>query len=64
LSNILENKDKKDLKKAQNAWVKYRDAECYFQSYPMRDGTGEYTMILSCLIELTEKRKSLLNRNL
>jgi len=60
----LPKEERQNLINAQKAWVKYRDAECYFQSYPMRDGTGEYTMVLSCLIELTDRRISLLNRNL
>lgn len=52
-----------NLKKAQRFWIKYKEAECYAQSHPSRDGTGEYTMILPCLIELTQIRTKLLKQH-
>lgn len=52
-----------NLKKSQIFWIKYKESECYAQAYPMRDGTGEYTMILPCLIELTEQRTKILKKN-
>ena len=56
LMNRLEKEDKKALRKAQRNWLKFRDTECYFEGYPYRGGTGEYTMTVSCLYELTEER--------
>jgi len=49
-----------NLKKAQRFWIKYKEAECYTQAYPYRGGTGELTMVLPCLIELTEIRTKIL----
>lgn len=59
------NGDKKEianLKKSQIFWIKYKESECYSQAYPFRDGTGEYTMVLPCLIELTEQRTKILKQ--
>ena len=51
-----EKKEKKNLKLAQRAWIKFRDLDCKSRSYPMRDGTGEYTMYQNCMIEVTDER--------
>ncbi len=59
----LSKEEKKDLRISQRFWLKYRDAECYFQSYPMRGGTGERTMELACLSNLTINRISTLKEN-
>jgi len=52
-----------NLKKAQRFWIKYKEAECYTQAHPYRDGTGELTMVLPCLIELTQIRTKILREN-
>lgn len=51
-----DKKERNNIKKAQRAWIKYRDTECYAYAAPYRDGTGEYTMISECLWDMTEKR--------
>ena len=58
-----EKVEKENFRKSQRHWVKYKEAECYVQSYPYRNGTGEYTMIAPCLIELTEIRTRLLKKH-
>lgn len=58
-----DTKEIKNLQKAQRFWIKYKEAECYSQAYPFRGGTGEYTMILPCLIELTEERTKILEKS-
>jgi len=49
-------KEKENLIKSQKYWVQYRNMECYTQSYPMRDGTGEGIIEVNCLISITEIR--------
>ena len=51
-----EKAEKENLKKSQKYWEKYKKAECYAESHPYRDGTGEYTMVASCYVELTKER--------
>lgn len=46
----------KRLKKAQRAWIKYRDAECAFSGFPMLDGSAESLLRAGCKIRLTKKR--------
>jgi len=54
--NNLDKKERLNLKKAQIAWIKFRDTDCYSHSYPMRGGVDEYTMKVNCLIDLTVER--------
>ncbi len=55
-----EKKEKEKLKLAQRAWLKFRELDCKSQSYPMRDGTGEYTMYQSCMMDhLNDRIKTL-----
>jgi len=54
--NNLDKQEKVNLKKAQIAWIKFRDTDCYSRSYPMRGGVDEYTMKVNCLIDLTVDR--------
>jgi len=44
------------LKKAEQAWMVYRDLECHFEGFEMRDGSGEALLIQGCLIAKTRSR--------
>jgi uncharacterized protein YecT (DUF1311 family) len=54
----LNETDKKNLIKAQKAWLKFRDLNCKFKSQDPVDGGGPYEnkMKLDCLIQSTEER--------
>jgi uncharacterized protein YecT (DUF1311 family) len=52
----LSNNEKQKLKKAQRAWIKYRDAKCDAEGKEMRGGTGESLLIGACLVETTKLR--------
>jgi len=62
IQNIPEE-ERKNLIKSQQIWTKYKEAECYAASYHFRDGTGENTMILSCLLNLTKDRIKVLKNH-
>lgn len=56
--NLLKTKSdfqKKALKKAQLAWIKFRDAECAYYADP-DDGTSAAINGQGCVLELTKKR--------
>jgi uncharacterized protein YecT (DUF1311 family) len=44
------------LKTAQQAWIKYRDANCDFASYLNRGGTIEPVVRYNCLTSMTVSR--------
>ncbi len=44
------------LKKAQRAWIGYRDGECSYAADSMRGGTGEGLVEVDCLAEKTKAR--------
>ena len=44
------------LKKAQRAWIAYRDLACESEGYAMRGGSAEPLLIYGCLARLTESR--------
>lgn len=44
------------LKKAQRAWIAYRDAECEYSADEMRGGTYEKVIMMGCLVSETTKR--------
>lgn len=44
------------LKTAQQAWIKYRDANCDFASYLNRGGTIEPVIRFNCMTAMTESR--------
>lgn len=44
------------LKKAQRAWIVYRDTECDYAADSMRGGTGEGLISLGCLSNKTKLR--------
>jgi len=52
----LSKDEKQKLKKAQRAWIKYRDAKCDAEGKEMRGGTGESLLIGACLVETTKVR--------
>ncbi|MEP3436636.1 MAG: lysozyme inhibitor LprI family protein [Hoeflea sp.] len=44
------------LRTAQRAWLKFRDAECEYQSYAFFGGTGQSMVGSACLAQLTRDR--------
>lgn len=44
------------LKKAQRAWITYRDGQCELAGFQARGGQAEPMLISGCLAELTQKR--------
>lgn len=44
------------LKKAQRAWINYRDASCELAGFEARGGTLENTIYIGCQTDLTRKR--------
>ena len=44
------------LKKAQRAWIVYRDGQCELAGFAARGGSMEPMLISGCLAELTTKR--------
>ena len=49
---------------AQRAWLKFRDAECEYQSYAFFGGTGQPMIGSLCLAQLTRERISQLREGL
>ncbi len=50
------------LRKAQRAWIAYRDANCAYEGYAARGGSMEPMLVNLCLARLTEERTVLLRR--
>ncbi|THK38307.1 lysozyme inhibitor LprI family protein [Ensifer sp. MPMI2T] len=44
------------LKKAQRAWIGYRDGQCQLAGFEARGGSMEPMLVSGCLAELTRKR--------
>jgi uncharacterized protein YecT (DUF1311 family) len=44
------------LKRAQRAWIGYRDGQCELEGFGARGGSMEPMLVSSCLAELTRKR--------
>jgi uncharacterized protein YecT (DUF1311 family) len=44
------------LRKAQKAWIAFRDAACDSAGFPMRGGSAEPLAVYGCLRALTEQR--------
>jgi uncharacterized protein YecT (DUF1311 family) len=44
------------LKKAQRAWIGYRDGQCELAGFEARGGSKEPMLVSGCLAELTRKR--------
>ena len=45
-----------NLRKAQRAWITYRDAACAAEGYAMRGGSAEPLLIYGCRARLTAER--------
>lgn len=44
------------LRKAQELWIQYRDADCKFQSFKTSDGSVGSTVHLQCITDKTKAR--------
>jgi uncharacterized protein YecT (DUF1311 family) len=49
-------KEKQHLITAQSQWIKFRDANCDFEVYQSRDGTGYGGFLSNCLERMTKAR--------
>ena len=56
MSRLDDEGHKGALKAAQQVWIKYRDANCDFESYLNRGGTIEPVVRYNCLTWMTESR--------
>ena len=56
MSTLADEGYKAALKAAQQAWIKYRDANCEFESYLNRGGTIEPVVRFGCLASMTASR--------
>ena len=56
LMQRLDPTERRNLREAQRAWIRYRDAECRFEGFAMRGGTGEALLVGECLAEMTQRR--------
>ncbi|CAK9886247.1 MAG: hypothetical protein XXXJIFNMEKO3_02675 [Candidatus Erwinia impunctatus] len=58
-------KESKDiyLIKAQQAWVRIRDADCNYETYESKTGTGFSSIYLKCLLDKTNERIDYLKNN-
>jgi len=52
----LSREEKRKLRDAQRAWIKYRDAKCETAGREMRGGTGELLLINECILDTTKVR--------
>ena len=46
------------LKKSQNKWIEYRDADCKFQTYSSKGGSINSMNVSHCLTGKTEQRNN------
>ncbi len=44
------------LRKAQRAWVTFRDAACVAEGFPMQGGSAQPMVVNGCLAQLTRQR--------
>lgn len=56
LKNIKGTRAERKLRKAQSAWIAFRDATCDYESDGWTGGTGHSMVRLSCLAKLTQDR--------
>jgi len=56
MSKLNDEGQKEALKQAQQAWLKFRDANCDFESYMNRGGTIEPVVRYGCLSWMTTSR--------
>lgn len=55
---MLDADEKAQLKEAQTAWIKYRDANCDFVADQYKGGTIRPMIYAGCLADVTKKRTS------
>ena len=51
------------LKKSQQVWIKMRDADCDYETYESRLGTGFSSIYIKCLLDKTKDRIKYLKEN-
>jgi uncharacterized protein YecT (DUF1311 family) len=56
LRSMLDEAEKAQLKEAQTAWLKYRDANCEFVSGQFEGGTMRPMVHAGCLADVTKNR--------
>jgi uncharacterized protein YecT (DUF1311 family) len=56
MSKLTDEGHKAALKTAQQAWIKYRDANCEFEAYLNRGGTIYPVVYTGCLSAMTMNR--------
>lgn len=62
-SSLEENKELLSrLVKAQRAWITFKETTCELEGMQMYGGSGQGLQVLSCLLDMTEKRIEDLNR--
>ena len=62
--NKLDESQKTDLKAAQNAWIRFRDLDCKFQSSGSAGGSVQAMVIAGCLTDKTQTRTEELSASL
>jgi len=58
LSGKLGPADQQRLRKAQRAWIAFRDQECAFRTKPYADGSVYGSLVETCVADLTKARLS------
>jgi len=58
LVSMLDDEEKLQLKEAQTAWLKYRDANCEFVGGQYKGGTMRPMVHAMCLADMTRSRTS------
>ena len=58
LMALLDDEEKAQLKAAQTAWLKYRDANCDFVADQYKGGSMRPMIYAGCLEDVTKKRTS------
>jgi len=53
---MLDDEEKAQLKEAQTAWIKYRDANCEFVGDQYKGGTMRPMIAALCLADVTKRR--------
>lgn len=56
LNSRLNSVQKQQLKKAQLAWIKYRDLACQFEASGVAGGSAHAMILTSCITEKTRQR--------
>ena len=56
LSAMLDDEQKVQLKNAENAWIKYRDANCEFAADQYKGGSIRPMIAAICLADVTNSR--------